>query len=99
MYEVFNWGHINESRPKRLSLFNGASEINIDDPPSATEKSNSKHNGEKLNLQNKTKKKKENKQKKHPPTHPNTYIFCNATSISTTYTPLPSDPTKSFNKR
>lgn len=48
MYEVFNWGHINESRPKRLSLFNGASEINIDEPPSAIEKSNSKHNGEKL---------------------------------------------------
>lgn len=33
MYEVFNWGHVNESRPKRLSLFLGASEINIDDPP------------------------------------------------------------------
>lgn len=33
MYEVFNWGHVNESRPKRLSLFAGASEINIDDPP------------------------------------------------------------------
>lgn len=48
MYEVFNWGHINESRPKRLSLFNGASEINIDDPPSATEKTNSKHNGENI---------------------------------------------------
>ncbi|XP_055317465.1 ensconsin isoform X22 [Sitodiplosis mosellana] len=36
MYEVFNWGHVNESRPKRLSLFAGASEINIDDPPPAT---------------------------------------------------------------
>lgn len=35
MYEVFNWGHVNESRPKRLSLFAGASEINIDDPPPA----------------------------------------------------------------
>lgn len=33
MYEVFNWGHVNESRPKRLSLFVGASDINIDDPP------------------------------------------------------------------
>lgn len=33
MYEVFNWGHVNETRPKRLSLFAGASEINIDDPP------------------------------------------------------------------
>lgn len=33
MYEVFNWGHVNASRPKRLSLFAGASEINIDDPP------------------------------------------------------------------
>lgn len=35
MYEVFNWGHINESRPKRLSLFVGASEINIGEPPSS----------------------------------------------------------------
>lgn len=37
MHEVFNWGHVNESRPtKRLSLFLGASEINIDDPPPPT---------------------------------------------------------------
>lgn len=32
MYEVFNWGHVNDSRPKRLSIFAGASDINIDDP-------------------------------------------------------------------
>lgn len=45
MYEVFNWGHINESRPMRLSLLAGASEINIDEPL-PTEKNNSKSNGE-----------------------------------------------------
>ncbi|XP_031621846.1 ensconsin-like isoform X6 [Contarinia nasturtii] len=38
MYEVFNWGHVNESRPKRLSVFAGASEINIDDPPPSATK-------------------------------------------------------------
>lgn len=38
MYEVFNWGHVNETRPKRLSLFAGASEINIDDPPPPSSK-------------------------------------------------------------
>lgn len=42
MHEIFNWGHINESRPKRLSLFAGASEINIDEP----DRNNSYKNGE-----------------------------------------------------
>lgn len=38
MYEVFNWGHVNDSRPKRLSIFAGASDINIDGPPPSTTK-------------------------------------------------------------
>lgn len=49
MYEVFNWGHVNDSRPKRLSVFAGASEINIDDPPSSKttfKPTNPKSNGE-----------------------------------------------------
>lgn len=58
MYEVFNWGHVNESRPKRLSLFVGASDINIDDPPppattTATKPAHTNHsrpNGERHNL-------------------------------------------------
>lgn len=60
MYEVFNWSHVNESRPKRLSLLKGASEINIDDPvPTHAHKSKSFHKGE--NFQAKEKKLNKNR--------------------------------------
>ncbi|XP_020715065.1 ensconsin isoform X8 [Ceratitis capitata] len=36
MYEVFNWGYSNDEPPKRFSLSIVGSEINIDDPPTAT---------------------------------------------------------------
>lgn len=35
MYEVFNWGHLNDSRPKRYSLAIAGSHIDIDEPPTA----------------------------------------------------------------
>lgn len=36
MYEVFNWGYLNDEPPKRLNLSFAATEINIDGPTKYT---------------------------------------------------------------
>lgn len=43
MYEVFNWGNLNDARPKRYSLAIAGSHIDIDEPPSTNASTNNRN--------------------------------------------------------